>query len=180
MTSMICGSSRFAGVNGALRCLLFCGLLAGGGCATAPLSTTTVNSQLTPQQVAQAIVSAATEQEPLQVSWGGVVVNSTNLPQMTEIEVLAYPLDRIQRPVVDAAPVGRFLLRYPGYLETLDYAPGRVLTAVGVVSGVETGRVSQSDYQFAVLESSDLHLWRHGALAVRPRVSFGIGISLSN
>ena len=88
---------------------------------------------MTPEQAAK---KNATDVE---VMWGGVIVKATNTPDYTDFEVLYYPLDASQRPDEHQKAESRFLVRYPGYLETIVYAPGREVTVLGKLQGVEEG-----------------------------------------
>jgi outer membrane lipoprotein len=111
------------------------------------------------------------------VAWGGTVVASRNLADRTELEVLAYPLDRANRPQRDAEPAGRFIAVHTGYLETADYAAGRALTAVGTVRATRAGTVGEARYLYPVLVVTRLQLWPKDPAPSEPRVHFGIGIS---
>lgn len=147
-------------------------------CATRPpLDLAGVDAGLTPARAAADIGSARTRK----VEWGGVIVSAENLRDRTRLEVLAYPLDHSARPELDRAPLGRFILEKAGYLETLDYAPGRLLTAVGLVTGIRDGTVGQTAYRFPLISAEQLHLWPvwtpdNG----RPRIQFGFGVLYSH
>ena len=118
---------------------------------------------------------------PLEVLWGGVLLGASNLDDSTQLEVLAYPLDRRQRPMTGRDSAGRFLILADGYLETLDYADGRLVTVLGAREGVREGRVGDAPVVWPVVRSEQLHLWRDGAAAnERPRFTFGLGVSLGN
>jgi len=103
-----------------------------------------------------------------------------NLEQGTRLEVLSYPLDSRGRPEQDASPKGRFLLQREGYLEPVDYAPGRLITAVGAVTGVEEGKVGDAPYRYPLMQAEQLHLWPKPESYRRqtPQVHFGIGVIL--
>lgn len=158
--------------------LLFLALVL-SACATGPrYDTSQVDLDLTPQRVAAD--AAAHRDRP--VVWGGIIVASENLEDRTRLEVLAYPLDRSQRPRTGQSPQGRFLVEYPGYLETADYAAGRNLTVQGRVDEVVDGRIGEAAYRYPRIAPDDLHLWPRAAEAERtaPRVRFGVGIILTN
>lgn len=142
-------------------------------CATGPkYPTEGVELSLTPQQA----VAEADRQHGKSVLWGGMIVNSTNLEKRTRLEVLAYPLDSNQRPQLDEQPYGRFLLYKEGYLETVDYAPGRRITVVGRISGVQSGKVDETRYTYPVVDAEQLYLWSRSDAQSEPRVHFGIGV----
>lgn len=153
-------------------------MLAGTGCATTPrFDTTGVDTEITPQ----AVTRSKDVQHDEEVLWGGVIVNSKNLENATQIEVLGYPLDKEQKPRTDRGPTGRFLARASGYLETADYAQGRLITIRGRLQDTMTGRIGEASYIYPVVDIIDSQLWQPEAVYVepsRPRVNFGIGVMI--
>lgn len=146
-----------------------------GGCATA-YDVGNAELTLTPQQAAAAIDRARDRT----VAWGGVIVDARNLADRTQLELLAYPLDCRNRPDRDAQPVGRFLALHPGYLETADYKPGRLVTAVGKVTETRTGTVGEARYVYPVLSVTALKLWpTEQQEATQPRFHFGVGVGVT-
>lgn len=157
--------------------LLLLGLLS--ACASTPkFDTTGVDASLTPAMA----VSRDDTAVGRKVQWGGVIVATRNLRQRTQLEVLSYPLDRSGEPDTAGSPRGRFLLLQEGYLEPVDYAPGRNVTAVGSISEIELGKVGEAEYRYPVLHASQLHLWPKADPYQEPRprsnVHFGIGVIL--
>jgi outer membrane lipoprotein len=114
------------------------------------------------------------------VAWGGLIVSTVNLKDVTQIEIVGYPLDDSNRPRRGVDPVGRFIVLHPGYLETTDYASGREITVVGKVSGTRTGKVGETSYVYPVLETSRVQLWPKPEKD-RPdsSIHFGIGIGVT-
>ena len=96
-----------------------------GGCAT-PYDIGSADPRVTPHEAAQNVPGMLNHN----VAWGGMIAATKNLKDKTELEVVGYPLDSGNRPDYDAAPIGRFLVIQSGYLETADYAPGRLITVV--------------------------------------------------
>jgi outer membrane lipoprotein len=113
------------------------------------------------------------------VHWGGMIVSSTNLQDSTRIEVLAHHLNREGRPESGAPALGRFLLTHPGYLETVDYAPGRLISAVGTLQGTREGLVGEARHTYPVIQAGQLYLWPKNAAGSEPRIRFGIGIGIT-
>lgn len=157
--------------------LLLCTLLLGSvGCATQPrFETAGVSVGLTPQ-----VAGRDDTKQGAEVLWGGVIVNSSNLADVTQLEVLAYPLDDRQRPNPDRRPIGRFLAVAPGYLETADYAQGRLITVRGRLRDTAVGKIGDASYNYPVVDILDSQLWKRDEYAqpVRPRVNFGIGVMI--
>ncbi|AGA92294.1 starvation-inducible outer membrane lipoprotein [Thioflavicoccus mobilis 8321] len=147
------------------------------GCATTGNCPEAIGERdLTPAAVTAAGTAGFTGQL---VQWGGVLVEARNREERTELEVLGYPLDGCGRPRTQAASVGRFLIVKPGYLETADLRPGRLITASGRIIGTEAGRVADTPYRLPLLESFSPYLWpaeaAGGATPWRPWVTIGVG-----
>lgn len=127
---------------------------------------------------AHAIKSAA-KLKGQKVLWGGAIINSTNLKNETRLEILAYPLDSDHYPQTDKPAYGRFLLIKEGYLETVDYAPGRLVTASGIFDGVRKGKLDESEYTYPLVRAEKIHLWsKNGKSATQ--FHFGIGVMFHN
>lgn len=156
---------------------LFVALLLLTGCATGPkFDTINVNPSLTPAQAVTKFNSARNSR----VIWGGIIISATNLEGKTRFEVLSYPLSRSQRPNTDAAPQGRFLATKDGYVETLDYSPGKRITVTGTLTETREGRIGESLYIYPVVQTESLYLWTTTHAATEPRINFGIGVILHN
>ncbi|MEW6354366.1 MAG: Slp family lipoprotein [Pseudomonadota bacterium] len=112
-----------------------------------------------------------------QVLFGGSIVAVRNLEQHTEIILLVYPLTGWDRPNTSATPLGRLIVLQPGYLESMDFAPGRLLSVRGYLDGVRQEALGQSTYLYPVLQALELHLWPSEPEAVFPRFSIGVGVS---
>jgi outer membrane lipoprotein len=70
------------------------------------------------------------------------------------------PINSAGKPSLDVEPSGRFVGYYNGYLESLSFAPGRLVTLLGVDAGDEQGKVDDFDMSFKVMEIKGFHLWR--------------------
>ncbi len=160
------------------RALVFAAFLLGlAACAGGPkFDTSAVDKNLLPTAVA-ADIDATRGRTAM---WGGAIINSRNYENTSQLEVLAYPLNDAGRPQLDQSPLGRFLVQRAGYLETVDYAPGRLITAIGPVAGVRSGTVGEARYNYPVLEARQLHLWPRSEAVPRtnPQFHFGIGIGV--
>jgi outer membrane lipoprotein len=153
--------------------LVACMLLLLSACAvTPPFSDDLlhgVNRSMQPEQAVKDNV------KDVQVMWGGVIVKATNTEDHTDFAVLFYPLDSSQRPDRGQPAKSRFIVRYHGYLETMVYAPGREITVLGKLQGVEEGKIGDAPYRFPVLNAEQLHLWPVGDDS---RVRFGVGLGI--
>lgn len=151
---------------------LFAALLA--GCATGPrFDTRTYSTAPTP---AEAAIDAALWQGN-RVLWGGMVLNSANHENGTEIEVLAYPLASGQRPDTTRQPIGRFIVFKGEYLETVDFAEGRLVTVAGPFTTTRDGHVGDARYVYPQVDADELHLWPAAAARRNdPQFSIGVGV----
>ncbi len=160
-----------------IRIRRYLAVLALAGCAVEPtFDTAGIDVSLTPQQ------AAAGDEAFLGVSviWGGVIIDSTNRQDTTQLEVLAYPLNANQKPDTAKSPLGRFLAQKAGYLETTDYAQGRAVTVSGPLEGTRTGRIGEIEYTYPLLAIDKIHLWPQRRSTSEPRFHFGIGVIFEN
>lgn len=145
-------------------------------CATGvKLDTAGVDRRITPELAVEDIERVGGSE----VLWGGIIINTTNLKDETQIEVLDYPLEqRSQRPLTSEPPRGRFLVVHPGYLEAVDYAQGRLLTVTGQLTETRHGKVGEAAYRYPVVEATAMHLWPKERVGIEtePRFHIGVGV----
>ena len=154
--------------------LLAAAVLSLAACTPAPLYKPAANVVHVPPS---AVAQAPERFRHANVIWGGRIIKVTNLDDRTKIELLAYPLDRGQRPQTDEGAHGRFIAVVPGYLEPLTYPPGRLMTVIGSIKGVHSGTVGKADYAFPLVKADDYHLWTAEELrSPWSNIHFGIGI----
>lgn len=116
------------------------------------------------------------EAEGATVLWGGRVVGVINAGEQTELEVLALPLRMGDMPDRDAEGGARFVIRHDGFLEPMNFAPGRYVTAMGRFIGVEERSVGAFPLRHPVVESMQLELWPVDPNSNRPNINFGVGV----
>lgn len=145
-------------------------------CAPAPIYKTAPD---TVRVLPKVVAHTPERYQQAAVIWGGRIVHVTNLADHTEIELLAYPLDTSQRPQTKDPAGGRFIAVIPGYLEPLDYPPGRLMTLSGHIKGARAGKVGKADYVFPLVAVSDEHLWTAEELrSAWSNVHFGVGVGV--
>jgi outer membrane lipoprotein len=114
-----------------------------------------------------------------QVIWGGRVVAVRNFPDHSEIELLDNPLDSSQRPRVNEPAGGRFIALMSGYVESMDYPDGTLMTLRGSLEGVRAGKVGDADYVFPLVRVAQSHRWTPQEMEQgHPHVSFGVGVGV--
>jgi outer membrane lipoprotein len=157
-----------------LAALSLAGLLLVGGCAT-PYDIGNADTRVTPTEAAKNVPAMLNHT----VAWGGLIAVIKNLKDKTEIEVVGYPLDSENAPDRYAAPTGRFIVVRAGYLETADFAPGRLITVVGTVIEARTGTVGEAKYVYPVVSASRMNLWPQPYGERRDsNIHFGIGVGI--
>lgn len=129
---------------------------------------------LTPSEVVAGIDAAQGDA----VMWGGAIVNSVNTDKGTQLEVLAYPLNRQQRPNEKEPAWGRFLAVKDGYLETMDFAQGRQVTVIGTITGLQQGKIGDAAYTYPLVKIDDVFLWPVEQASSGPRFSIGVGVGV--
>lgn len=165
---------RLAAVSA--RILLPTLLLGLAACAPAPIYKVAPGTiAATPMQAAQAPEQYAHGQ----VIWGGRVVDVRNLPDHSEIEILAYPLDSSQRPKFGAGGSGRFIAILPGYAEPMNYPAGAPITVDGQLDGSRGGKVGEADYVFPLVRVAQSHVWTPDEMrSGHPNIGFGLGVGV--
>jgi outer membrane lipoprotein len=143
------------------------------GCAGTPVfDTAQVATSLTPDKA----LAAPQKSLGKRVLWGGTIVDTRNLPNVTQIEVLAYPLDSSFRPRLNRQAIMRVLVQQAGFLEPQVYAKGRKITVLGTLQKIASGRIGEADYEYPVVAADKIKLWSESEN--KTRFSLGIGLRL--
>jgi outer membrane lipoprotein len=149
-------------------------LLAGAllaGCAAHPPAAP-------PSAPPAAVVAALDAYLDQQVTWGGMVIETANFERYSEIEVLAFPLDRRGRPQPDALDLGRFVVLRAGFLDPQIFAPGRFVTATGRITGDRRGHLRQAAYVWPELDVHELELWPPDFRQPTSRFHISVGVGI--
>lgn len=93
------------------------------------------------------------------VLWGGTIIETVNRDHETVIRVAQTDLDFEKRPTRTDRSAGRFIVRYPQFLDPAIYQKGRELTVVGEVLGKETLPLGEVTYSYPVIRGKEVHLW---------------------
>lgn len=151
-------------------------MLVAAGCASGPRFDT---SAVVPAGPARAVEQVGALHGRA-VLWGGSIVAIENLRDHTRLQVLVYPLTRNQRPDPEAEALGRALVEVPGFLEPETWAPGRLVTFVGRLDGVRTGRVGEAAYRYPVVrvDRRGLYLWPSAEETSGSGFSIGVGVGV--
>lgn len=109
------------------------------------------------------------------VMLGGTIVETRNLKEGTQIEVLQKPLDGQGRPYLTDETQGRFLVVTPQFLDNAVYHRGRNITVIAEISGRRTQKLGEIDYPYPLLLAKAIHLWDPYAGS---RFSVGVGVGV--
>lgn len=118
------------------------------------------------------------------VHWGGVIQGIENRENETWIEILERPLNRSGQPQLHSLSHGRFIAVVPVFLDPVDYRKGRAITVSGNMSGVQTGSIGNTKYDFPRVLVADYQLWSPSSVIAgrrsdyrpyRGSISIGIG-----
>ncbi|MFP4560804.1 MAG: Slp family lipoprotein [Thiohalorhabdus sp.] len=102
------------------------------------------------------------------IRWGGEIVEVENRPEHTEMQVVAKPLEYDARPADRDRSEGRFLVRFPGFLDPAVYAPGRRITVTGTVEEMLTRDIGEYAYRLPLVEGDGSYLWTREEDRPRP------------
>ncbi|MDT8439126.1 MAG: Slp family lipoprotein [Wenzhouxiangellaceae bacterium] len=154
-----------------IACMLMIILLA--GCASGPFDRKAENVvERTPEQVL-----AEPARTGDRVIWGGRIVGIVNRENRTEIEVLSLPLRAGDRPRRDADGGRRFVVYDARFLDPVNWSPGRFITVLGTVRGVESRSVGAFPLDHPILAADGIELWPEETSS--SQVSFGVGMGVS-
>jgi outer membrane lipoprotein len=145
------------------------------GCAVAPAFTALPAE---PAPAPHRVAEAPQRWLDRDVVWGGMIVEVRNYENHSEIELLAYPLDDKQRPMLELADQGRFIALLPGYVEARDFPEGRFLSLVGRITGERRGRLREQAYLWPEVDIERLHLWPRDFREPRGKFSIGVGVGV--
>ncbi|WP_145481966.1 Slp family lipoprotein [Yersinia rohdei] len=132
------------------------GVLLLSGCVTIPLAIQ--GTTATPQQNLNLVRTAPQAFIGQEARFGGSVVNVTNEPHRTRLEIVSVPLDSGARPILGDPSQGRVIAYVNGFLEPVDFR-GHLITVVGPIVGVEAGKIGKTPYNFVVINATGYKRW---------------------
>jgi outer membrane lipoprotein len=98
-----------------------------------------------------------------EVLLGGTIVKTEDRQDKTVVEVQQKRLGLFMEPRdglrKEAKTKGRFLVVFPGSLDSTLYQEGKRITVTGQVEGKEMGKLEQGDYLYPVIRARDSHVW---------------------
>lgn len=94
------------------------------------------------------------------IIWGGIIIETANRQDGTYIKVLQTPLDWREEPEDPEISQGRFLLKYPAFLDKEIYRKGRKLSIAGEIIGKKILPIGEISYTYPFIMAKELHLWK--------------------
>ncbi len=102
------------------------------------------------------------------VIWGGIVIWAQGRSGTGEITVLETPLRYPGYPKPAAESRGRFMARISTAFDPAIYDRGTLITVAGVIIGLETKPLGETQYVYPVLGVKELHVWRRDIPSAYP------------
>lgn len=158
----------------ARRCFLSLLILFVMGCA--PVISQDVLREIDKDLPFQAILINPDNFKGKTILLGGSIIETTPLPGKTRITVLQYPLGFRNKPSVDAASGGRFIVEATGFLDPVVFSAGRQVTVAGTLDGKEVLPLGEISYVYPLIASRELYLWPVDDALYLPQFYIGIGI----
>ncbi|WP_415227634.1 Slp family lipoprotein [Psychromonas sp.] len=93
------------------------------------------------------------------VRWGGVISKVENKAEQTWIEVVSRKLSSNGQPSSGSKSSGRFIARFSGFVDPLEYKVGALLTVAGSLTGEHVALIGEYLYSFPVVTVSAVYLW---------------------
>jgi outer membrane lipoprotein len=90
---------------------------------------------------------------------GGIIIETVNVKDGTEIVVLDTPLDFMEKPKTATYSRGRFIAKDLKFLDPAVYKPDRYVTLAGEVEGVEERDLGKTTYMYPVVVIREIYLW---------------------
>lgn len=101
------------------------------------------------------------------VIWSGKILSGENRADGTWFEVLELPADRQGKPSDSTRSGGRFLAKEPRFVDTALFAPNRLVTIAGTLTGSEQRTVGAVPYVYPVVTVMEMHLWPEEPVVIR-------------
>lgn len=110
-----------------------------------------------------------------QARLGGLVMNVINQPHETLLEIAVLPLNINAQPEIGAHYQGRILAKSPTFLDPVNFR-NHYVTLLGNLTGIRSGRVGNSAYQFITMNIIGYQVWQEETqIMPAPGFDYGIG-----
>ena len=135
-------------------------IIMGSGCAIKPIAKE-YRQQAAAEDVTFSMVLANPDAFVGDVVlWGGIIIETKNFKNGTNIIVLETPLYGSERPRARGFSRGRFIAQSSKFLDPVIYRPGKKITVAGVVKGKEAQPLGETKYTYPVVSVKQMVLWQ--------------------
>lgn len=93
------------------------------------------------------------------VKLGGIIVNTKNTKEGSQVEVVQFKLGSDDVPDQSYASGGRFLAVTPNFLDSMVYKTGRLVALIGQIQGEKTLPLDETEYPYPVISITEIHVW---------------------
>lgn len=93
------------------------------------------------------------------VIWGGVVLETRNTEEGSELEVLHTPLSFLYEPTDPKKSKGRFIAKTSRFLDPEVYDKSKLITVAGNVVAKRTKKLDETMYSYPVVQIEESYLW---------------------
>lgn len=138
-----------------IRLILLASWLAGAGCASTPDPIRDADNGPSLGDV----LDAPREFVGERVRWGGTIASVENGVEKTRVYLVARTLYDSGRPKPGDVSAGRFVALLSGFHDPVILAPGRELTAVGVLHDATSATIGEFEYRYPVVVAEIYRLW---------------------
>lgn len=95
---------------------------------------------------------------------GGIIVDTKNTKEGTQIEVVQFGLGRSDFPDEEYGSAGRFLATTSSYLDSMIFKSGRPVALIGEIQGEKTLPLGEISYRYPVVSIAEIHVWKRSEL----------------
>ncbi|MBC8953126.1 Slp family lipoprotein [Xenorhabdus sp. PB62.4] len=152
-----------------LQAILFLGMVLGmamlAGCVSVPdaikgMTKTPVENLLSVKNAPELYIGH-------EGRFGGKVLSVLNEKDQTRLEISAMPLADNAAPRLAEASLGRVYAYVNAFLEPSDFKD-RYVTVVGLITGLEKGKVGNSPYNYLVMNVTGMKRWHESQRMIFP------------
>jgi len=136
-------------------------------CLAAIVSVTACSSHI-PPEIKQPIAGSPEVSEvrhnadaylSQKVRWGGIIVDTTNRENASELTIVSLPLQSDGKPRDSDNSPGRFIAVIDQFIEPTLYSPNRKITITGRVVRSGKLKVGEFMYNYPVIQAEHYYLW---------------------
>ena len=135
-------------------------VIMGSGCATKPIAKE-YRQQVAAEDVTFSMVLANPDAYVGDVVlWGGIIIETKNFKNGTNVIVLETPLHGSEKPRARVYSRGRFIAQSSKLLDPIIYRSGKKITVAGVVNGKEELPLGKTTYTYPMVSVKQMVLWQ--------------------